>query len=191
MTPDLDAALGPVVGALDALAVPYYLAGSVVSSLHGIARATADVDIVASLERRHVGAFVATLEPSYYIDADAVRDAVGRGSMFNVVHLPTMLKVDVYACTTDFDRSALARRWRDVMLSDPAPRGFAVATPEDVILHKLHWYRIGGGTSDRQWGDILGVVRMQRAIDREFLRSWAERLDVSDLLERALVEADG
>lgn len=191
MTIELDAAVAPVADALDALDVPYYLAGSVVSSVHGIARATSDVDVVAALAGRHVGAFVQRLGDDYYADADMIRDAIRGGTMFNVIHQPTMLKVDVYACVTEFDRSALARRTNDSIIPDPGARRFAIASAEDIVLHKLHWYQLGGATSDRQWSDVVGVLRVQHAIDRAFLRSWAERLGVEDLLERALAEADG
>ena len=191
MTIELDAAVAPVADALDALQVPYYLAGSVVSSVHGIARATSDVDVVAALAGSHVRAFVQRLGDDYYADADMIREAIRAGTMFNVIHQPTMLKVDVYACKTEFDRSALARRTTDSIIPDPSARRFAIASAEDIVLHKLHWYQLGGQTSERQWSDVVGVLRVQRAIDRDFLRSWAERLDVRELLERALTEADG
>lgn len=190
MTPDLDAAIAPVADAFDDLGVSYYLAGSVVSSLHGVARATADVDVVAALPGRHAAALVDRLGDDYYADVDTIRDALAHRAMFNVIHQPTMLKVDVYACTSEFDQSALARRTADTLLAEPGARRFWIATAEDIVLHKLHWFRVGGDVSDRQWGDILGVLRIQRAIDRAFLRTWAERLRVSDLLERALSESD-
>jgi len=86
----------PVADALDAIGVPYYLAGSVVSSLHGIARATADVDVVAALRPLHVAQLADRLGGDFYADTDAMADAIRRRAMFNVVHLATMVKVDVY-----------------------------------------------------------------------------------------------
>lgn len=102
MTPDLDAAIAPVADAFDDLGVSYYLAGSVVSSLHGVARATADVDVVAALPGRHAAALVDRLGDDYYADVDTIRDALAHRAMFNVIHQPTMLKVDVYACTIHY-----------------------------------------------------------------------------------------
>ena len=187
--PALIAAVSPVADALDALGVPYYLAGSVISSLHGVARATADVDVVAALRLTHAAALVERLGDDYYADLDAVTDAIRRRAMFNVIHLATMMKVDVYVAATEFDRSALSRHRLESLVRTPDARQFAVATAEDVILHKLTWFRDGGQISDRQWGDIVGVLRVQREIDLGFLREWAARLDVTDLLERALAEA--
>lgn len=189
MSRDLEAAVAPVAAAFDELGIEYYLAGSVISSLFGIARATADVDVIANLRREHVAAFVAKLEDTYYIDADVVLDAVVRRSMFNVIHLGTMLKVDVYIASTRFDRSAISRRHDDTIVAEGPLRSFAVASAEDVILHKLRWYRDGGEVSDRQWSDVLGVLRVQRALDLAHMRRWAAELEIGDLLERALVEA--
>lgn len=191
MIPELDAAVTPVADALDALGVAYYLAGSVVSSLHGVARATADVDLVAELAGVHARPLVERLGDDYYADLGAVRDAITRRAMFNVIHQPTMLKVDVYVSATDFDRSALSRRVADTLLTQPDARRFWIATAEDIVLHKLHWFRAGGELSDRQWRDILGVLRMQRGLDLGFLRAWADRMLIRDLLERAFADADG
>jgi len=187
--PDLVAAVAPVADALDALHVPYYLAGSAVSSLHGVARSTLDVDVVAALRPIHAAALAKQLADDYYADADVIADAIRRRAMFNVVHLATMMKVDVYVAATEFDASALARHRLDSLLRTPGARQFAIATAEDVILHKLTWFRDGGQVSERQWNDVIGVLRVQRDLDLAFMRDWAARLAVTDLLERALREA--
>jgi hypothetical protein len=188
--PDLLAALTPVADALDRLAVGYCVVGSVASSAHGIARASIDADIVADLEPEHVDPLVAALEADYYIDRDAVADAIRRRSMFNVVHLETMLKVDVYVLTArQFDRESFARRSAGAL--DPtAGRRYAVASAEDTVLHKLEWYRAGGDVSERQWSDVVGVLRVQAGrLDTAYMARWAAALGVADLLEKAGREA--
>lgn len=190
MTRELETTVAPVADAFDALRVDYYLAGSVISSLYGIARATADIDVVARLRSDHAHALVESLSDAYYIDEDTVVDAIRRGSMFNVIHLGTMLKVDVYVVATEFDRSALSRRRRDSLVPEDPSREFSIASAEDVLLHKLRWFRDGGEVSDRQWSDILGVVRVQRAsLDLDHIRRWAAELGVTDLFERAWISA--
>lgn len=188
MSRDLESAVAPVALTLEQLGIEYYLAGSVISSLFGIARATADVDVVAAMRRDHARGFVGALGDAYYVDEDMVLDAIERRSI-NVIHLATMLKVDVYIASSPFDRSALARRRRDTIVVDAPARDFAIASAEDVVLHKLRWFRDGGEVSDRQWGDILGVLRVQRDLDLVFMREWAVILGVVDLLERALAVA--
>lgn len=191
-TPDIVAAITPIVDVFQRLGVGYCVAGSVASSAHGIARATLDVDMVADLRPAQVAPLVAALSSDYYVDLDAAADAVTRRSMFNVVHLATMLKVDIYVLTArPFDRESFGRR-RPAVLEDrdDAPT-YALDTAEDTVLHKLEWYRAGGEVSDRQWGDVVGVLQVQAgALDLEYMRNWADQLGVSDLLERALVEAE-
>jgi hypothetical protein len=186
---ELLAALGPVVEVLERLAVGYSVVGSIASSAHGLARATLDVDVVADLHMTQVDAVVDALIEGYYVDRDAVLDAIRRRGMFNAIHLATMLKVDIYVLTgRPFDRESFARR-RPLSLGDPA-RSFQVDTPEDTVLHKLEWYRAGGEVSERQWGDAVGVLRVQAgALDLDYMRRWAAELGVDDLLERGLAAA--
>lgn len=187
---DIVAAVAPVVEAFEELAVDYSVVGSVASSAHGMARATVDVDLVADLGAGQVDRLVEILEETYYIDRDMALDAIHRRRMFNVVHLATMLKVDVYILTDrHFDQESFRRRALTPLEPGTGGRSFFVDTAEDTLLHKLEWYRDGGEVSERQWNDVVGVVRVQAgALDLEYLREWAARLDVAELLERALSE---
>ena len=119
---------------------------------------------------------------------DAAQDAIARRSMFKVVQLARMLKVDIYVLTSrSFDRESFRRR-AQVRLDDrESARGYLLDTPEDTILHKLEWYRAGGEVSERQWSDVIGVLQVQLgALDLDYLSRWASELGVADLLERAL-----
>ena len=188
---DIVEALEPVVDALDALGVRYRVGGSVASSALGVPRSTLDVDVACELRSHHVDAFVARLIDAYYVDADMVRDAITRESCFNVIHLATMLKVDLFVRRSrPFEDVAFERVVRRSLEVTPNAREFDLTSPEDIILHKLEWYRAGGGVSDRQWHDIVGVLAIQaEQLDREYLAHWATELDVEDLLVRALSEA--
>ena len=113
------------------------------------------------------------LEESYYIDADAVRDAIRRKSSFNAIHLDTMLKVDVFIPKSRLLDQEELRRVQLKTLDD-SERLFYVASPEGTILNKLEWYRMGGEVSDRQWNDILGVLKVQGTdLDMAYLQRWA------------------
>jgi hypothetical protein len=94
--PDLLAAIGPVAKAFETLGVLYYIGGSLASSAYGAPRATLDVDMVSDLKPQHVRSLVKMLESSYYIDEDAILEAIHRHSSFNLIHLETMIKVDVF-----------------------------------------------------------------------------------------------
>lgn len=186
---DLVAALQPVATAFDALGVRYFLGGSVASSAHGVARASLDADVVAELEPSHVERLARRLAAAYYVPIAQMRTAAAERRSFNLIHVATMFKIDVFVSKgRPFDRSA-ASRARPQAIGDHTHTPFFVASAEDTILAKLEWFRLGGGTSERQWWDIVGVLRVGTDIDRDYLRRWAEALDVTDLLERAFSDA--
>jgi hypothetical protein len=187
--PDILAAITPIVEALEELGIPYHIGGSVASSIYGLPRLTIDADLVADIRMKHVRPLVKQLETDYYIDEDMIRDAIRRQSSFNIIHLDTMLKVDIFIPKSRlFDQEEL-RKVRQEVLSE-GTRPFNIASPEGTILNKLEWYRMGGEVSDRQWNDILGVLKVQGTnLDIVYLERWAADLSVTDLLERALVDA--
>ena len=180
-----------VVDALDALGVPYAIGGSFASALHGVMRATMDADLVADLRLEQTDPLAQALGNAFYADVEMMRDAVRRHSSFNLIHLETTFKVDVFvAKPRTFDRSQLARRQLYLLSEDPECHAY-VTSAEDIILSKLEWYRIGGEVSDRQWRDVLGVLKVQGdRLDRDYLRRMATELKVADLLERAFGEAE-
>lgn len=188
-TPDILVTITPLVEALEEFRIPYHIGGSVASSLYGIPRLTIDVDVIADLRLEHARPLVIKLQTDYYIDEDMIRDAIRHRSSFKVIHLDTMLKVDVYLPKSrSFDQEELQRVQQEVSLEGTRP--FKIASPEGTILNKLEWYRMGGEVSDRQWNDILGVLKVQGThLDLAYLQRWAANLKVADLLERALIDS--
>jgi hypothetical protein len=186
LSSDVVRALEPVIAALEQLGIAYRIGGSVASSALGVPRSTLDVDVVCELALDHVQAFVRQVESAYYVDSDMIRDAIGRRSSFNVIHLETMTKVDVFVRKDgSYDREVFARATRCSL--EDATREFDLTTAEDIVLRKLEWFRLGGEVSERQWLDVLGVLRVQQpSIDAVYMRRWAGVLGVADLLERAL-----
>ena len=161
-SPDIISAVKPVVEAFDKLGIPYYIGGSVASSTYGLARSTLDIDMVSDLKSENVHKLVKILEASYYIDEDRILDAIQRRSSFNLIHLETMFKVDVFVAKEgSYHKETFVRRRKDTLDEDDPTVEFYLASPEDIILNKLDWYRLGGGVSERQWNDILGVLKEQ------------------------------
>jgi hypothetical protein len=188
---DLAAAVWPVAEALDALGVPYYLTGSVASSAHGVARTSVDADIVAPLALTHVAPLIDRLHLDYYIPADRLRWAVTARSSCNLIHLATMFKIDLFVPKErPFDLEAARRTRLDAIDDAPDAPVVPIASAEDTVLAKLEWFRRGGETSERQWWDVLGVLKVRHDADRTYLRRWAVSLGVSDLLERAFADVD-
>jgi hypothetical protein len=179
-----------VTDAFEQLGVRYAVGGSLSSSLHGVMRSTLDVDIIADLQPEHIQPLASLLSPEFYVDNEMMRTAIETHGSFNLVHYETAFKVDVFIPKLrPFDRNQLERRTPATVTTDPE-RSLYVTSPEDVILSKLEWYRMGGEVSDRQWRDVLGVLKTRAGgIDLDYLRHWAEELRVSDLLERALTQS--
>ncbi|MBI3922634.1 MAG: hypothetical protein HY318_14525 [Armatimonadetes bacterium] len=179
-----------VIDALETLRVPYLIGGSLASAVHGVLRATHDADLVADLRPQHVEPLVEALGGAFYVEAGAIREAIGQQISFNVIHLETMFKVDVFVKRVrPFDEAQFQRRASHLIDADTDRTGY-VASAEDTILTKLEWYRMGGEVSDRQWGDVLGVLKTQgENLDMEYLRKWATALGVEDLMEKALSQA--
>lgn len=179
-----------VIRVLEALSVDYLIVGSVASSFHGTPRSTHDVDLVADLKPAHALPFVAQLENEFYVEIDSVRRAIRRRSSFNLIDLHTMFKVDVFVLKADPHSREEMRRRQRVEVGADVRATIEIATAEDTVLQKLVWFRLGGGSSERQWDDLLGVLRVQgRELDQSYLERWAEELDLVAELAAAFDDA--
>jgi len=188
---DVITAVDPVRAALEHLGVRYYIGGSLASSLYGLSRSTMDVDLVADLAAEHARPLAEALRPAYYVSEPAMAEAIASKSCFNVIHLPTSFKVDVFVLKDrEYDREAMTRRRADSLDPNRPEQRLFFASPEDVVLAKLEWFRLGSGVSDRQWRDVVEVLRVQGgALDEEYLDRWAPGLGVAELLHKARQDA--
>jgi hypothetical protein len=183
---EVEAVTLEVASVLEKLGIASYVGGSVASSLLGIPRFTQDIDFVADVRAEHVGPLVAALEKDYYVDASLIEAALRRRGSFNVAHLPTMVKVDVFVARRDpFSVEEMKRR-RRLRIGAGAADEVWVASPEDIVLQKLRWFDESGRASDHQVRDVVGVLQVQAGrLDESYLDSWAARLDLTDLLGQA------
>lgn len=179
-----------VVRIFEQLGAPCIVGGSVASSLHGIPRATQDVDIVVQIAQTQVSRLLVRLADRFYVDEGAVRDAIRRGSSFNIIHLDTMYKVDVFVCTDDPLALEEFARAGEVIIDLETGATLRIADAADIILQKLIWYEIGNRVSERQWRDIIGVIKVSgEDLDMEHLCSWAVKKNLWQLLQKAFLEA--
>jgi hypothetical protein len=177
--------------ALEQIGIPYYVGGSIASLVHGVPRSTMDVDMVADLQSHHIAPLTEALRSNFYADENMMQDALQRRSSFNVIHYSSGFKVDVFIPKgRPFDRIQFERRVERVLDENPAHHVY-LASPEDIVLAKIEWYKMGNQVSERQWTDIMGVIKTRgQELDQSYLRQWAGELGISDLLERALREAE-
>jgi hypothetical protein len=181
-----------VIEALDKMGIPYLIAGSLASSLHGLARSTVDTDLLADIHTEHVAGLQQELQEQFYITSEEMQEAIRHRSSFNVIHLSTSFKVDLFLPKLrPFDQRQFQNRQMIIVATDP-DRSAYVASAEDTILAKLEWYRSGNMISDRQWLDIIGIIRVQgNGLDLEYLRTGASELGLGELLANALEAQQG
>lgn len=180
-----------VTQVLESLGIPYLIGGSLASTLYGMIRTTQDSDIVAEMRIEHLQAFVSALQGEFYLDDEMIAESIQRHSSFNIIHRETMFKVDVFIPhPRPFLQSQLIRSQKQTFFFETEVSA-KFASPEDTILAKLEWYRLGGEVSERQWRDILGILKtLAGALDLGYLRKWADELEVNNLLEFALKESE-
>jgi hypothetical protein len=190
-TPDILQAVEPVISAFDKLSILYYIGGSIASSVYGIARATMDVDIVADIKIENIFPLKQILGNEYYIDENMIEEAIHRVSSFNLIHLETMIKIDVFIHKhQSYQEESLRRKQKDTIEDSEDATEFYFSSPEDIILNKLQWYEMGNRISERQWLDVTGVIKVQqKKLDIVYLRKWGKDLGLLDLLTAAFQEA--
>jgi hypothetical protein len=189
---DSEKGLRRLLDMLNSLGIPFLVGGSLASSIHGVPRATMDVDLVADLTLERIEDLARELGSEFYVDVEALRSALQAGRSFNLIHYASSYKFDIFPLVADRFQQTEFRR-REIVHVDFSGTGaleFPVATAEDTVLSKLSWYRSGGEASTRQWDDVLGILRARGSrLDVTYLREWARYLRVEDLFERALSEA--
>lgn len=188
--PDILEVTLKVVAALENLKIRYYVGGSLASSAFGVARSTLDVDIVAEMSLDQATALEHLLKNEFYVDADAIKRGIEEKSSFNLIHLESLLKVDVFVLKDEpFSQQAFSRRAEKPVSEEPEQKLY-FPTPEDIILIKLDWYRCAGEALTQQWKDVLGVLKVQgERLDLNYLKLWAKELRIMDLLQKALEQA--
>jgi hypothetical protein len=143
--------------------------------------------VVCELTEDKISPFIESFGGDYYISEPAVRDAVARKSCFNLIHMPTSFKVDVFISRgRRFDIESM-RRACSQLLGEGRTVDVPIATAEDSIVSKLEWYRLTDETSERQWEDVSRLIQLLGdAADRDYLQQAAESVGVADLLAKLL-----
>ena len=186
------AALGHFADILDRLGITYAVGGSMASSAYGAVRFTEDADITVEPFDGMAQEFFDCVKADYYISNEAMLLSLEQRSSFNVIHLESAFKIDIFVRKDSPYEKQLFSRRRTLKLGDAMEKSFSVVSPEDIILLKLQWYDSGGQTSQRQWDDVVGILRIQaNTLDSEYLTKWAGILHVEELLKNAISEARG
>lgn len=167
------------VEALNNLGLHYLVTGSIATVLYGEPRFTNDIDLVVILSADRIEEFCRSFpQPEFYISPESIRRAVERRSQFNIIHPTSGLKLDIMVpAETPFNSSRFERARQITLMPDLE---VSFATPEDVIIKKMEYYREGG--SEKHLRDITGILKVSaEQVDRNYIADWAERLDLNEI----------
>lgn len=185
-------ALAVFLDILEQVGIAYAIGGSVASSIYGKVRFTEDADVAVEPFSLTVSKqLIQLLSGDFYVSQPAIEQALSMRSSFNAIHIATAFKIDVFITNeTAFQKRLLLRRKYVPMPSVSDKMVWAVC-PEDIILLKLDWYRQGGGVSEKQWNDILGLLSVQKnQLDMADLKKWANELNLMDIFKQAVNAAE-
>lgn len=174
-TPEL-VALRDVCARLDAAAIAYMLTGSTAMSFYARPRMTRDIDLVIALEAAQSQRLIDALGTEYHADPEAIATAIRGGRPWNVIHMPTVVKVDLIPRKESIYRRAEFERRRRI---DLAGMSLWIVGIEDLILSKLEWSR--DSRSEQQRRDVSALL--DAPLDRVYLNEWAARLGLLEMLE--------
>ncbi len=192
---ELIAVMLPALHAFEELHVPYYLGGSIASSLHGMQQLAQDIDLVVDLGEEMLSSLFAVLGQHYLLDEDEAREAVREHMPFPLIHLDSFMKVDVVLPKQDAFDTFMRQLVRCHMLDECYPP-IQLASATEMVLFKVQRYqrdersRTDGMQDDAEWNDILGMLKVQGPdLDLALLAEWVGKLDVMETWCRALADA--
>ncbi len=189
-TSDPFSLLAKIVAIFDSTNIEYVLGGSLASSMVGEPRATMDIDMAAQINSEQLQAFYLAVKDDFYIPLAFAEEAVRSKSSFNIVSNQTSYKVDIFVLGKNrLDSNQLKRRIKATLPGEAT--SIWVTSPEDQIVRKLSWFKLGGRVSDRQWRDVLSIISSQNdQLDYTYLNETAQSEGLSELLALALEEAE-
>jgi hypothetical protein len=192
---DLLTVMLPARQAFDEQNLFWYLGGSIASSLHGMQQMAQDIDLVVNLHLQNLPSLLPLLKQHYAFDDDAFQEAIFQRTACSLIHLDTLMKVDLIMAKQGAFETALHPRIASYSLDERSP-SLRLASAVEMILVKLRRYsqdllsRTDGMRDDAEWNDIVGMLKIQEpTLERDFLEEWARNLKIVEMLRQALVDA--
>ena len=191
-----DALLLMVTARLEVLGLSYCVGGSFASGAYGRARTTYDLDILLALRATHITEFIGAFQEDFDLNPAEVSEAVQLApqyattpehrALIKIYHRRSHFRIDFFVSSgRAFEREQFQRCVRQIIATNPEIDA-AFSSPEDTILAKLEWFRLGNYASTHQWPDVQAMILIQHEVLAwDYLRQWADTLGVRDLLERA------
>lgn len=189
MVPEIIPALIEMKQSLELVGIEYMVVGSLASSVHGLPRTTRDADLMVAIDQEQAKRLASALRPRFYVSVEAALEAIRHGSSFNAIHEESFFQIDMFILKPSPFNTAQFERRQQIEIDPDRDITMPFQSAEDAVLSKLVWFREGHEVSERQWQDVMGILRTQGSdLDLAYLNLWATNLGVDDLLHRALAE---
>jgi len=167
-----------VASRLDKDAVPYMISGSMAMNYYSQPRMTRAIDLVLEIGRGDAARIERLFSKDYYLDTSALQSAIGQRSMFNMIHLTHVVKVDcIVRKETEYRRLEFSRR-RPVEISG---RRVFMVSAEDLLISKLEW--ASSSRSELQFRDVRNLIASVTDLDWDYVQQWTASLGLEDLLD--------
>ncbi|MBO1225633.1 MAG: hypothetical protein JYX80_14520 [Candidatus Scalindua sediminis] len=176
--------MGLIIKVFESLKIPYMITGSQASAYYGEPRFTRDIDVVTELKEEQVDDFSRFFPGNeFYCDKEMIKAEIKRRGQFNIIHSTSGLKIDIILTkATPFSKTEFSRR-KPGSVSPEQEAYFA--SPEDVIIKKMDFYREGG--SEKHLRDITGILKISSdIIDIDYITKWADSLSLRDIWDAIL-----
>ncbi|MBU0671810.1 MAG: hypothetical protein KJ732_02145 [Candidatus Margulisbacteria bacterium] len=172
---------GCVIDVLERLKIPYMIGGSVAAIAYGEARLTLDMDVVVDMNENQARQFAASFDQEFYVNLDSILEALRSQGHFNLIQSEKGIKVDFYLLKNDaFGQEEFSRKRKEAF--DEKKQAIFVS-PEDVILKKLEWYKMG--ESQKHIDDVKGILKISGPkLDLPYIDKWAEIIGVQNIWQK-------
>lgn len=164
--------------------IPYMLTGSFAANFYAVPRMTRDIDIVIELHKTDIQKIFHLFQNDFYIDTDAIKEAIDHQSIFNIIHNESVFKIDfIIRKDSSYRRTEFLRKVK-INLDD---RYVWIVSPEDLIISKLDWAK--DSFSEMQIKDIRNILLSQKDLDKDYIAKWIDKLDLKQIYSKVNIDA--
>ncbi len=169
-----------VIKRLESAGLRYMVTGSIAANFYTTPRMTRDIDMVIELETKEVSTFFSLFVDDFYLDEDAIKEAIEKNQNFNIIHREGIIKVDfIIRKETEYRKLEFERR-RTILFEG---MNLHVTSPEDLVLSKLYWAK--ESFSETQLRDIRNLLKTVPDMDMDYVEEGIKKLELEEVYKEA------
>lgn len=164
---------------LESADIRYMITGSIAANFYTTPRMTRDIDIVIEAEENDADTLFSLFSKDFYIDKDAVRNAIHDKRMFNIIHNEGVIKIDFIIRKDSEYRKTEFKRQRTIIFEELR---IHITSPEDLILSKLFWAK--ESLSEMQISDVKNMMKTVQDLDLDYIQNWVKVLELEEIYKK-------